>query len=92
MPNPRQFGPQDEDDLLDQKQYLELEKLLPIVNGLLYDNDPNCRRVISDKNSLTTLFGIYNLQFPIQMHENALYSCLNLVSGASNQEKQKIVE
>ena len=87
MPNPRQFGPQDEDDLLDQKEYIILEKLLPIVNGLLYDNQTNCRKVTEDLNSLKTLFGIYNFQFPIQMHENALYACLNLVQEASNQSK-----
>ena len=71
---------------------MQLEKLLPIVNGLLYDNDANCMRVLADMNSLKTLFGIYGLQFPIQMHENALYACLNLVQGASNKEKQMIVE
>lgn len=31
------------------------------------------------------------MQFPIQMHENALYACLNLVQCASNEEKQTIV-
>jgi hypothetical protein len=32
----RDFGPQNEDDLIDQRNLKALEKLLPVLNGLLY--------------------------------------------------------
>ena len=35
-PSVRHFGPQDEDDLLDQVQLVSLEKILPVLNGLIY--------------------------------------------------------
>ena len=40
---PRLFGPQDEDDLIDQIQFLQLQKILPVLNGLLYENIGNCQ-------------------------------------------------
>lgn len=33
----RDFGPRSEDDLLDQKSLSALEKLLPVLNGLIYN-------------------------------------------------------
>ena len=35
-PNIREFGPKSEDDLLDQRNIQTLEKLLPVLNGLIY--------------------------------------------------------
>jgi hypothetical protein len=32
----REFGPQNEDHLLDQKNFQQLEKILPVLNGLVY--------------------------------------------------------
>lgn len=38
------------------------------------------------------MFGIFGLQFPIDMHENALNACANLISCASDSQKKDIVE
>ena len=35
-PNLRDFGPQDEEDLIIQSHVSSLEKLLPVLNGLIY--------------------------------------------------------
>jgi hypothetical protein len=36
LPNPRDFGIQDQNDLIDQKHLATLTKILPVINGLLY--------------------------------------------------------
>lgn len=36
MPSLREFGPQDKDDIFDVKSSEKLEKILPVLNGLLY--------------------------------------------------------
>ena len=41
---------------------------------------------------MKAIFGIFGLQFPIDMHENALNACSNLISCASPAQKQNIVE
>ena len=92
VPMPRHFGPQDEDDLINQVQYNQLTKVLPVLNGLLYDNIGNCQQILNDKILLKAIFGIFGLQFPIDMHENALNACTNLISCASPAQKQNIVE
>lgn len=76
---PRLFGPQDEDDLIDQIQYVQLQKILPVLNGLLYENIGNCQQILNDRALLKAMFGVFGLQFPIDMHENALYACTNLI-------------
>ena len=47
---------------------------------------------MNDKQLLRTMFGIFSLQFPIDMHENALNACANLIECASVQQKQLIVQ
>ena len=41
---------------------------------------------------LKAMFGVFGLQFPVDMHENALYACANLISCASIEQKQTIVQ
>ena len=36
MPSMRDFGPQDRDELMNQAQSEKLDKILPVLNGLLY--------------------------------------------------------
>ena len=62
-----------------------------MLNGLLYENIGNCQQILNDKQLLRTMFGIFSLQFPIDMHENALNACANLIECASVQQKQLIV-
>ena len=49
---PRLFGPQDEDDLIDQIQYVQLQKILPVLNGLLYENIGNCQQILNDRGGI----------------------------------------
>ena len=87
----RDFGPQSEDDLLDQPSLTTLEKLLPVLNGLLYNSQgtylfcppnllDNRRSVQSNYDMLMTIFDVFAYQLPIDLHENALYALLNLIS------------
>lgn len=78
-PMPRLFGPQDEDDLIDQVKYNSLLKILPVLNGLLYDNVVNCQKILNDTSLLKSMFGVFSVQFPVDMHENALFACANLI-------------
>ena len=91
-PMPRHYGPQDQDDLIDQVKYMQLQKILPVLNGLLFDNIGNCQQVLNDKLLLKSLFGVFGLQFPIDMHENALFACTNMIQCASLEQKKGIVE
>jgi len=61
VPVPRLFGPQDEDDMINQVSYASLTKVLPVLNGLLYDNIGNCQQVLNDKVLLKAMFGIFGL-------------------------------
>jgi len=65
-------------------QYAQLVRILPVLNGLLFDNVGNCQQILNDKVLLKVMFGVFGLQFPIDMHENALNACSNLISCASN--------
>jgi hypothetical protein len=61
VPMPRLYGPQDEDDLIDQVQFSQLMKILPILNGLLFDNIVNCQQILNDVNLLKAMFGVFGL-------------------------------
>jgi len=91
VPNTRHFGPQDEDDLIDQKKLALLEKILPVVNGLVYQQAESRQMVLSNPALLASLFEMFTLQFPIELHENALCACLNVVSDTSKDMKERIV-
>lgn len=39
--NLRDFGPQSLDDLMIQKDIVRLEKILPVINGLIYQKKEN---------------------------------------------------
>ena len=86
------FGPQDEDDLIDQIELFQLKAYLPVLNGLLYDSALNCQKLFSDTESLKTLFGIFGLQFPVELHENALLICQNMLLNAKPAQKEKLVK
>jgi hypothetical protein len=36
------FGPQDEDDMINQIELMQLENIFPVINGLVFDNVKNC--------------------------------------------------
>ncbi len=84
------FGPT-QSDLINQRTLDELDKILPVLNGLVYMKKENRAAIIQDNKLLQTLFGIFTYQLPIELHENALYACLNLTLELSKQEKEVIV-
>lgn len=61
VPMPRHYGPQDEDDLINQVEYAQLQKILPVLNGLCYDNIINCQQILNDRMLLKAMFGIFGL-------------------------------
>ena len=90
-PSLRDFGPKSEDDLLDQRNIQTLEKLLPVLNGLIYLKQENRTAILKDYDLLMTLFDIFHCKLPIELHENALYALLNLFSDCSNKVKEFIM-
>ena len=76
---------------MDQRGIEVLEKLLPILNGLIYQKPENREAILTNIDLITTLFDIFRCQLPIELHENALYAVLNLFSSASKQVKEFIV-
>jgi hypothetical protein len=79
LPNVRDFGIQDQHDLMDAKHVGVLEKILPVINGLLYVKKENREQVLSEGSQLRSLFDIFKYQIPVELHENALYGCLNVL-------------
>lgn len=46
IPNTRDFGLQDQNDMMDQRQYQMLEKIIPVINGLLFASKENRDQVL----------------------------------------------
>ncbi len=49
-PNSRSFGPQDKEDLINLKAQEKLEKILPVLNGLVYLKQENREAMLKDQN------------------------------------------
>lgn len=90
-PKLRSFGPQTQEDLADLRQLETLEKILPVLNGLIYLKQENRDAILSKIDMVMTLFDIFSCQLPIELHENALYALLNLLSAASKQLKEFVI-
>lgn len=63
-----------------------------MLNGLIYQHPNLCKALLANKEHVETMFSLFEYQFPIELHEDALYICLNLVTGATKQMKQELVE
>jgi hypothetical protein len=68
-----------------------LEKLLPVLNGLIYLKQENREAILTNIEHISTLFEIFRCQLPIELHENALFAILNLFQSASKQVKEFLV-
>lgn len=90
VPNVRDFGIQDQNDLIDMQHLQSLEKMLPVINGLLFLKKENRTAVITDGPYLKTLFDIFKFQIPVELHENAMYACLNILQDCPKQVKQQL--
>jgi hypothetical protein len=101
-PSVREFGPQNEEDMIDQRGLEILEKLLPVINGLIYQNKGKYiskmillleirDSILGNIEHLMTLFDVFKCQLPIELHENALYAILNLLQSASKQVKEFLI-
>ena len=85
IPNPRDFGVQDINDVMEERHLQTLEKLIPVLNGLLLVSKDNQIKVLSSPAYLRCLFDIFRYQIPIELHENALYIVLNILSICNKQ-------
>ena len=47
---------------------------------------------MANARTLETLFSIFKYQIPIELHENALYSCLNLIAELKKPQKENLFE
>jgi hypothetical protein len=56
-----------------------LEKIIPVLNGLLFLKKENRAKVIQEGTFLKALFDVFKYQIPIELHENALYACINIL-------------
>ena len=65
--------------------------MLPVLNGLICLKVENRTAILKDYDLLMTLFDIFNYQFPIELHENALYALLNLFSDCSNKVREFVM-
>jgi len=77
---------------LDQKHLSTLEKILPVINGLLYLTKENRQKVMADGFFLKALFDVFKCQIPIEFLENALYACLNVLQDATKQLKSQLYD
>jgi hypothetical protein len=91
VPHTRDFGIQDHTDLIDQRHLGILEKLLPVLNGLLLEIDQAGQHtILKNQEMLRTLFSVFRYQIPIDLHENALLICHNLLQSANKAQRQEI--
>ncbi|CDW82063.1 UNKNOWN [Stylonychia lemnae] len=91
LPSLREFGPQDQDDIIDLKSLEKLEKILPVLNGLVYLKSENREALQKDVGLLKNLFDIFKYQLPIEIHENALYALLNIIIESPKQLKEQMI-
>jgi hypothetical protein len=61
------------------KHMQKLEKILPIINGLLFLSEENRKTILSEGVHMKTLFDVFKFQIPIELHENALYALINVL-------------
>lgn len=66
----------------------KLEKILPVLNGLLYLKPENREAIWKEPALFKSLLEIFKYQLPIEIHENALYAILNTVADAPKQIKE----
>ena len=69
--------------MMDQRQYQMLEKIIPVINGLLFASSENRDIVIRNGQHMKALMDVFRFQVPIELHENALYACLNLIQDCN---------
>eukprot|EP00347_Sterkiella_histriomuscorum_P022045 403331879 len=102
LPSLREFGPQDQEDIIDNKAMEKLEKILPVINGLIYLKNgnqieslilylENREALLKNPSLLKTMLEIFKYQLPIEIHENAMYSILNIILEAPKQLKEQMI-
>ena len=58
VPNIRDFGLQDLNDLMDPRHLSTLEKLLPVLNGLLFEKE-NITRLMGNLDQFKTVLDVF---------------------------------
>lgn len=70
IPNLRQVGPQDPEDLIDSNVYASLQKILPVMNGLLQCHSPQTQEV-------QDLIKVFSFNLPLDVYLSALSTTLS---------------
>ena len=77
---------------MEDKHKVQLEKILPIINGLLFLSTENRQKVLKEGIHIKALFDIFKYQIPIELHENALYALINVLQECPKTLKQQIFD
>ena len=72
MPSLRHVGPQECEGLIDPNVIASLQKILPVLNGLIQTKGLN----IPD---LTAFMQVFQLNLPIEVYKDALHVVLNVL-------------
>ena len=64
---------------METKHKEQLDKILPIINGLLFLASDNRQKILKEGIHIKALFDIFKYQIPIELHENALYALINVL-------------
>jgi hypothetical protein len=59
IPSSRDFGIQDQNDIMEERHKVQLEKILPIINGLLFLSTENRQKVLKEGVHIKALFDIF---------------------------------
>mmetsp|Transcript_39726 Transcript_39726/g.38296 ORF Transcript_39726/g.38296 Transcript_39726/m.38296 type:complete len:107 (+) Transcript_39726:1183-1503(+) len=79
------------EDLTNHRDLFKLEKILPVLNGLIYQKKENRESMYNNSVMARVLLDIFRYEFPIEMHENALFAFLNLISEAPKAFKDDLL-
>ena len=72
VPNIRHFGPQECEDLIDPNALASIQKIFPVLNGLIQTKGLN----IVD---LTEFMQVFELNLPLEVYKDALHVVLNVL-------------
>ena len=74
--------------MIDIQDLQNLEKILTVINGILFLKKENRTAVITYGLYFKTLFDILKFQILVELNENAMNSCLNILQDSPKHVKQ----
>ena len=68
-----------------------LEKIIPVINGLLVASKENRDQILRNGQHMKALMDVFRYQIPIEIHENALYASFNLLQDCNKAQKMQLL-